>query len=193
MNHTQPVVDNIIQQITTNSRIKALLDAQPFLGRINYVPEVKGIIEKLPYDLAAKLQNIISEDKARQIDTGNDFYDYYAILEITLERQQIVIQSGYDPYMAETIWYVADEPEKALQALKAPFYPLRVEEKEVKKIETVAAEFFAGLKIAEPVDFILHLVNRPTNILFGQLVQTGRNTNKFVFLPENDYVHIQNV
>lgn len=193
MNHTETAIGTIIQKIKTNSRIQGLLDSQPFLDRINYVPEVKGIIEKLPYDLAAKLQNIISEDKAGKVDAGNEFYDYYAILEITLEGQQIVIQSGYDPYMAETIWYVADEPEKALQTLKTPFYPLRVKEKEVKKIEIEAAEFVAGLKIEEPIDFTLHLVNRPTNILFGQLVQTGRNTNKFVFLPENDYVHIQNV
>lgn len=33
MSTTQPVVDHIIQQIKTTSRMQALLDSQPFLDR----------------------------------------------------------------------------------------------------------------------------------------------------------------
>lgn len=181
----------IVQGIYASPRMQALLNPTPTLARINHVPEVREIIENLPHDLKCKLENLVEEERNAPKNAENPFYDYYAVLEVSVSGEKKAILKGYDPYMAENTWYAKEEPQKALQSLRTPQYPMRINEDVFQKIQRTFQFFLTQFKGYKEVDFTVHLVNRATKARLGQFIQTKRNSGEFVFLPENNFITVQ--
>lgn len=183
--------NEIVQGVYASPRMQALLDPTPSLGRIQHISEMHEIFKNLSSDTKRKLESLIEEDRNASENSTNPFYEYYAVLEVSVNGEKKAVLKGYDPYMNENIWYVSEGPESTLQDFKAPTYPMRIDEGKFNKIATTFQFFLNQFKGYKEVDFTIYLFSRENKDRLGQFVQTKRNSNEFVFLPENSFVVIR--
>lgn len=189
-NSVERIVDEVIDAIDNDKDIQKVLDSNPRLNRLHSLLGFGEILRNVSRENKKLLEDVIEKEAQEEKAHGGPYYDYYVALELLVNGEVMTVKQGYDPYMAENMWYVEKEPQNGIQALRKPFYTLNIPVEELDPMLDTLANFLDRFAGDKTVILTPYLVHRATGALLGQLVQTSRGSNKFVLLPENIYVNV---